>query len=47
MFMNEQGLWMKIWIKNLNLFFNVGNRCYIYEKLNKRNMVETIYVGFF
>jgi len=32
------------WMKFIQ---NIGNKYYFCEKLNKRNKVETIYVGFF
>jgi len=33
--------------KRMNFILNVGNYSYFCEKLNKRNNVETIFVGFF
>jgi hypothetical protein len=35
------------WKKWMNFILNVGNTCYFCGKLNKKNKVETIYVGFF
>ncbi len=32
--------------KCMNFILNVGNKCYFCGKLNKRNKVEIIYVGF-
>ncbi len=31
----------------MNFILNVAKKCYFCRKLNKRNKVETIYVGFF
>jgi hypothetical protein len=33
--------------KWMNFILNVANKCYFCRKLNKRNRVGTIYVGFF
>ncbi len=44
MYMDESSLWVKIW---RNFILNVGNKQYFCKKLNKKNMVEIIYVGFF
>jgi hypothetical protein len=33
--------------KRMNFIMNIGNKQYFCGKLNKRNKVETIYVGFF
>jgi hypothetical protein len=42
---------LKIWMKNgrkwMNFILNVANKCYFCRKLNKRNKVEGVYVGFF
>jgi hypothetical protein len=31
----------------MNFILNVDNKCYFYKKLNQKNKVKTIYVGFF
>jgi hypothetical protein len=31
----------------MNFILNVANKCYFFEKLNKKNKVETIYGDFF
>jgi hypothetical protein len=33
--------------KGMNFILNIGNKRYFCKKLNKRNKVETIYVGSF
>jgi len=38
---------MKMDEKRMNFLMNVANKHYFCEKINKRNRVETIYVGFF
>jgi len=36
--------WIKKW---MNFILNIGNNHYFCKQMNKKNKVETIYVGFF
>jgi hypothetical protein len=44
--MNDLYGWKNGW-KIMNFIMNVANKHYFFEKINKKNKVETIYVGFF
>ncbi len=44
MSMDEWFLWMKQWV---NIILNFGKKRYFCKNLNKKNKVETIYIGFF
>ncbi len=49
MFMDEQYLWMKMWMKTkrINFLLKVANRHVFCKKMNNRNKVKILYVGLF